>query len=423
MKLITLREITNICRLCLCEEKSLLLPAWKVFSSSLTPDDIERFTGILIPTDDNIPYVICGDCRNALTNSVAFRKSCLRNDRLYSQLFSEFIANATAEWNGDGKRPQRRTQLRSRLNNDDTVLEEHPHEGLEEDEVTTDVNTQTINTSSEEITIPFTEDETESDDSLSVNERNVEQPLKFVPPTNDESSLDNRSPEPDDAAVTQQHDISDLIDWPFLPRQLCDICGQIVTNIKRHLVSHTKVAKFACPHCGKKMTDSSNLLRHVQGVHLKTIIKTCAICGTGFRQYNSYNSHMRSKHNVGEKYECKICFRKFNHPGGVKQHFNRVHNYETKFECTTCSKRFKTKKALSLHGRVHSSDQPYACSQCPKRFKSSYARNTHQLTHSGIAFSCKLCDKSYRYKSLLSMHIRKFHPEEDTGNVEELDVV
>ena len=73
------------------------------------------------------------------------------------------------------------------------------------------------------------------------------------------------------------------------------------------------------------------------------------------------------------------------------------------------------REALRRHYRTHSSEQPYGCRQCPKRFRSSYARTIHELTHAGVVFRCTYCDKSYRYKSQLMLHLRKSHPESQTA--------
>uniref|UniRef100_A0A182P531 Protein krueppel n=1 Tax=Anopheles epiroticus TaxID=199890 RepID=A0A182P531_9DIPT len=392
----TLREITNICRLCLCEELEILIPTKDVLNTSLTSDDVERITGVRIPTDDNVPYVMCTTCRNSLRKSVAFRNSCIRNDRLYMQLFSEYIDDI-------------RTVAEIRQIAD--TIDQLDVGDFEENNYVND---------KQELLASHGEDYSEfgnEDAEACASEKSKEKPLKVV-----RSNKSSRKSRAKVALVTETSEqngtqsgkllkIANLQDWSNFSKRLCELCGQMVTNFKRHLLSHTKNAKYACPHCSVQMTDSSNLIRHINAVHKKTIIKTCDICNQGFTHYNSYNSHLRIKHGKGEKYGCKICPKKFNHPSGLREHIKRVHTFESKYECTLCQKRFKTSRSLRLHGRVHSDNQPYPCSHCPKRFKSSFARNTHQLTHTGVIFSCELCKKSYRYKSLLSIHMRKDHPE------------
>ncbi|XP_040165106.1 zinc finger protein 426-like [Anopheles arabiensis] len=412
----TLREITNICRLCLCEELDILVPAKNVFDSLLTSEDVEHFTSIQIPTDDNVPYVICTDCRNGLRKSVAFRKSCVRNDRIYQQMFSQFIAETRHET--DRKLPPATVHLESQ---DD--FDECEHEFLNEIENVNCDDTGLILASTEQY-VSCDEELIELDNRHDVSDTVLVTPAavnvragrgkRLIRPKANKAGERSKTLRLTKQAATPKAYSQEqpfVLDWPYLTKQLCDLCGQMVTNLKRHLLSHTKEAMYACPHCSMKMTDGSNLVRHINAVHMKTIVKTCDACGQGFTHYNTYNSHMRTKHGIGEKFKCKLCPKIFNHKGSLREHISRMHTYESKYECKLCSKRFKTRRALYIHGRVHSDNQPYACSYCPKRFKSGYARNTHQLTHTGITFSCELCRKSYRYKSLLNIHMRKHHPE------------
>ncbi|XP_053678798.1 zinc finger protein 28-like [Anopheles nili] len=418
----TLREISGICRFCLCEDEELLFLGSTVVGISISFEDVEVFTGIRIQKDENISYVICGDCKNKLRKFIAFRRSCLRNDRLYKQLFSELLASTSSECH------------------ENTSVHLELHEAQPEDEIILqdEIITESIEYDKNDAAI-FNDDITIKDENYVLSPERYDpdelpeshdEPHEKSHPNSAESGSSKKSNFPiteytsktttmsrasntQSSNKKQDNDASYQSLSAYPPKQLCSICGQMVNYLKRHLLSHTKDAKYACPHCSIKMTDSSNLLRHIAAVHFKTIVKSCEICNKGFTHYNTYHSHMRSQHGIGEVYECKVCSKKFNHPGGVREHFKRLHSNESKFECTLCGKRFKIKRQLKIHERVHSTNQPYACNLCPKRFKSGYARNTHQLTHSGIVFSCKLCDKSYRYKALLNMHLRKFHPEED----------
>ncbi|XP_040165116.1 zinc finger protein 567-like isoform X1 [Anopheles arabiensis] len=374
----TLRKITNICRLCLCEELDILVPAKNVFDSLLTSEDVERFTSIQIPTDDNVPYVICTDCRNGLRKSAAFRKCCVRNDRLYNQLFSELIV-----------------EIRYGTEQQATKTIHHDLESL----------------SGTPISSQLSEPKSAAAKAVRSTKSKRSKPTK--------ATTAPLTTQQDDVSGTQQVQESTLhLDWPYFTKRLCNICGQMVTNLKRHMLSHTKKAMYACPHCTTTLTDGSNLVRHIKSVHKKMTVKTCEICKKGFTYQVTYSQHMLITHGIGEKFECKMCLKQFNGKSTLRDHINRIHSSLRRYECTFCSKQFKTSRDLRHHGRVHSENRPYACSLCPKRFKSSFARNTHQHTHSGVRFSCQHCDKSYPYKCQLSIHMRKLHPESVAENTD-----
>ncbi|EAA12990.4 AGAP011418-PA, partial [Anopheles gambiae str. PEST] len=136
-----------------------------------------------------------------------------------------------------------------------------------------------------------------------------------------------------------------------LPKKLCTVCGKFVAHLNHHLLSHTKERRFPCTYCPRAFSRSSLLKVHVETVHLKKTAKSCELCDRSFSYKSSYTIHMK-------------------------------------------------------HGRVHSNEQPFACRYCPKRFKSPNAHRAHELIHQGVVFTCEYCEKTYRYKSLLNMHLR-----------------
>uniref|UniRef100_A0A182NPL1 Uncharacterized protein n=1 Tax=Anopheles dirus TaxID=7168 RepID=A0A182NPL1_9DIPT len=368
----------------------ILSPLAETIDSALSSEDIERFTGIQIHTDKLHAYAICATCTSKLRKSAVFRYSCIQNDAILRDLCTELV----------------------------------PHHGSESD--SSDLNSRYLKTTLFEIEV-INEDEGSScvqddfEDQVddcpasdgNVSDANDATSNMITKPSTKTPS--NKSRAGRNVKIQRTKARTKKERQPGIPgrgQQLCVMCGKMVKNLSRHILSHTQDTKHQCPHCPVEMVDQSNLVRHIEAVHLKKVVKSCELCGKGFTHNNTYKSHMRSQHEIGETYKCSFCMREFNHPGGLRDHVKRVHSNEYNFTCSTCGKLFKLKQELRVHERVHSTDQPYACSQCPKRFKSRFAQKTHEVTHSGVVFACSLCNKAYRYKSLLSRHLKKMHPDE-----------
>uniref|UniRef100_A0AAG5DH14 Protein krueppel n=1 Tax=Anopheles atroparvus TaxID=41427 RepID=A0AAG5DH14_ANOAO len=380
-----MREMFQFCRFCLNRDDLNYLT--QAEDPSFTTQDIERYTGIRISDEEKSFSAICGQCCSVLEKSVAFRKACLRNDILFNQLLST-----------QNESSQKTIEISKDSNHfDDTASVEIEKEETRRLLTTLDLNEGLLNTEEEK-------DETR----MLLISSEVDEDILNTKEQRTAESTDEREEKPNPTEDEVQMKPKKRFKRKI---QLCSICGKLVNNLNGHNQNHIKEKKYSCPHCQLKMSNPTNMKRHIESVHEKKIIVCCDQCGKGFTHKNTYSSHMMLHHGIGKTYECTVCSKTFNTHQKYSAHKIKWHTMQEEVSCTICQMMFRSKKQLAIHQRVHSADQPYACAHCSKRFKSPYARKIHQLTHSGIRFPCTLCGKSYSYKSLLNMHLRKDHPD------------
>ncbi|XP_050079676.1 zinc finger protein 37 homolog, partial [Anopheles maculipalpis] len=437
------REINTICRLCLNENEASLVPTANIINSTLTVDDIERFTGVRVDEEYSASYSICASCHNKLRKFAAYRAFCMHNDVRFRERFlsiGEHVSKGHKEIQETPVQSPAATcfvkeECENGNENDITIMyvdstfDDHEvevdgtkvDENSEKDEDLIEIIVQTdthdyhtkqeLSQSSASEESYQQDDEPESIDSRENNTKSIRKQLKQrTGRKQSEKDVKNAYDQSEGYSTNRKNERNQQVSKsPMIQKQLCSICGKLVQYLPDHIVSHTKEQKFSCEHCPMTCSRKSYLKLHVEAVHLKKVVKSCKICNRDFTHITGYTAHMRAQHNVGDWYECKICNLKFRHPGGLRGHNNRKHNADSNCECAICGMKFQDKKGLKDHSRVHSNEKPFACSLCPKRFKSPNAHRTHMLIHKGVVFSCTLCEKTYRYKSLLNTHMKKFH--------------
>uniref|UniRef100_A0A8B9UIS4 C2H2-type domain-containing protein n=1 Tax=Anas zonorhyncha TaxID=75864 RepID=A0A8B9UIS4_9AVES len=124
-----------------------------------------------------------------------------------------------------------------------------------------------------------------------------------------------------------------------------------------------------CDLCGKFLSCSSNLQRHLQTHSEKRPAYRCNKCQELFPQKKTLIIHRRvhSGRSPGVLW-CSYCGKTFSHPSNLTRH-QRIHTGERPYQCGECSKRFTQKKDYLLnHLRRHSGEGLFQCHLCRKRF-------------------------------------------------------
>ena len=138
------------------------------------------------------------------------------------------------------------------------------------------------------------------------------------------------------------------------------------------MVSDTKM-EYICSTCGKSFKRKSNLKQH-ENRHMSMAPYLC--CGKPFFPKSNMDRHMCSRH------------------GCTKLNV-----------CETCTKSFATNADLLRHQRREAGQKKHICTICGYKEEDSSKLRDHMSKHNGVSLHrCTICQKSYRYRSGLSLH-------------------
>lgn len=138
----------------------------------------------------------------------------------------------------------------------------------------------------------------------------------------------------------------------------------------------------------------------------------CNECNAVFK--NRYSLKRHSYVHSDEIFECEKCDKKYRRKDKLRRHFLTVHPGVV-FECDKCSATFVDKKKLKKHllfkqcKPVSAKDVIFECFVCNRTFKSNAGLIRHSEVHKVLASLCAYCEKDFKRKDLLDMHMHTEH--------------
>ncbi|XP_058127159.1 histone H4 transcription factor [Anopheles ziemanni] len=180
----------------------------------------------------------------------------------------------------------------------------------------------------------------------------------------------------------------------------------------RHLRKHTKQREVACFNCGTMFFERVMYRNHCfRQVDLRYRKFKCEECNKFFTTERLLNNHadIHSYH-----VSCPRCPRKFTAPSQMIMHLNRIHLKLRPMACTQCEYRTYTASELKKHMNRHSTVRMYRCDEfgCNATFRSESSLKLHIIKHYHLPpphYACHLCEAGFGSGWLLSKHLNFTH--------------
>ncbi|XP_048485818.1 myoneurin isoform X2 [Plutella xylostella] len=135
----------------------------------------------------------------------------------------------------------------------------------------------------------------------------------------------------------------------------CDLTfPRHVDLINHRYDEHLKKPKHKCKMCNYETRKQSCLKAHTDRVHLKVLAVTCQVCGLQFYCETNLRSHM-VKHTKVRNFECDICKKAFATKKTIISHL-RSHLGIKTMVCRVCGKAFVQRISLKNHLKKYHPD-------------------------------------------------------------------
>ncbi|XP_027737057.1 transcriptional repressor CTCFL isoform X5 [Empidonax traillii] len=190
----------------------------------------------------------------------------------------------------------------------------------------------------------------------------------------------------------------------------CTFTSARLSNLKRHLKTHSDEKRYLCHLCPKAFRTATLLHNHVN-THTGTKPHKCSECDTAFVTRGELSRHRRYKHTLEKPFKCTVCEYCSVEASKMRRHI-RSHTGERPYPCDLCSYASKDAYKLKRHMLTHTGEKRYECCVCRARFTQSGTMKIHMLQKHGEnvpKHQCPHCSTLISQKSDLGVHLRNLH--------------
>lgn len=172
--------------------------------------------------------------------------------------------------------------------------------------------------------------------------------------------------------------------------------------------------EFDCTKCGKKLSSSRSLKRHIKTIHVdqpKKSTLNCPDCDEIFTERSELIKHKSVHRKI---IECDVCAKTFKTRFLLKSHYVQ-HKNEKPYLCEICSRPFARMATLQKHRFTHVTEKTFICEECGKAFSANFLlkQHVHQYHTNNTTVMCAACSKTFSSTALLNIHVKAYHDEGD----------